>query len=937
MSDSEIPFDVLADAAADGVILIDDQSTILFVNPAAGQIFGYEPAEMVGMNLTQLMPERHRQNYLASLKGYFETGQSHIPKGSAPLKGLHKSGHEFPVEVSWAEHTSHGKRFLTGFVRDVTDRKRMEQLRERRVRHAAMNQEIHAAFASRAHSGLQSILQASAEAVVHHLDAAFARIWMLNDRESQLELQASAGQYTRLNGEFARMQIGERHVGFVAQQRKPYIVHDLVNDARTEHREWAKKEGIIALAGYPLLVEGHLVGVLALFARRTLGSDTLEALASVADTVAQGAKRKQTEAKLVAHQRQLEEAQLLAHLGSWSWDLPTGALTWSEELYRIFGRDKDAFRPTHQAFLDFVHPNDRALFEGALDDCLKGHRPYDCEFRIVRPDRTARTLHSLGQVIFDEMGKPLRMTGMAQDITERKQAEEKLRESEERFRQLTENIGELFWLADAELQSIIYVSPAYETIWHRSCESLYAEPDAWLGAIHPEDRPRVLDARKVRTDAAYELEYRIVRPDGAIRWIRDQAFPVLDAAGRIIRMAGVAEDVTERRQLEMQLHQIQKMDAVGQLAAGVAHDFNNLLAVISGHSELLAMRSPLDDQWRDSIAEIRRATELGSTTIRQLLALSCQQILEPKILDLNAVVTDAEKMLRRLIGEDVRLATLLQPRISPVRADMGQLNQVILNLAVNARDAMPQGGSLTLETRELDLDAAYAEAHPEVRPGRYVLLTVTDTGWGMAPDVQARIFEPFFTNKAEGRGTGLGLAVVLGIVRQSGGHIDVESRPGVGTKFKIYLPTVHGPAEGSAQSAPPNLVGGSETVLLVEDEEPVRSVTTLLLEALGYRVLQAENGQDALRLFEASGEKIDLLMADVVMPDLSGREVAEALQAMDPHLKVLFQSGYTDDTVVRRGILRAEVAFLKKPFSLDDLARKVRETLDRPPNSSHLN
>ena len=534
------------------------------------------------------------------------------------------------------------------------------------------------------------------------------------------------------------------------------------------------------------------------------------------------------------------------------------------------------------------------------------------------------------------MGKPLRMTGMAQDITERKQVEEKLRESEERFRQLTENIGELFWLADAELQSIIYVSPAYETIWHRSCESLYAEPNAWLGAIHPEDRPRVLDARKVRTEAAYELEYRIVRPDGAVRWIRDQAFPVLDAAGRIIRMAGVAEDVTERRQLEMQLHQIQKMDAVGQLAAGVAHDFNNLLAVISGHSELLAMRSPLDDQWRDSIAEIRRATELGSTTIRQLLALSCQQILEPKILDLNAVVTDAEKMLRRLIGEDVRLATLLQPRISPVRADMGQLNQVILNLAVNARDAMPQGGSLTLETRELDLDAAYAEAHPEVRPGRYVLLTVTDTGWGMAPDVQARIFEPFFTNKAEGRGTGLGLAVVLGIVRQSGGHIDVESRPGVGTKFKIYLPTVHGPAEGSAQSAPPNLVGGSETVLLVEDEEPVRSVTTLLLEALGYRVLQAENGQDALRLFEASGEKIDLLMADVVMPDLSGREVAEALQAMDPHLKVLFQSGYTDDTVVRRGILRAEVAFLKKPFSLDDLARKVREALDRPPNSSHL-
>lgn len=300
-------------------------------------------------------------------------------------------------------------------------------------------------------------------------------------------------------------------------------------------------------------------------------------------------------------------------------------------------------------------------------------------------------------------------------------------------------------------------------------------------------------------------------------------------------------------------------------------------------------------------------------------------------MDLNAVVRDAGKMLQRLIGEDVRLKTHLEPQISPVRADPGQLNQVLLNLAVNARDAMPQGGSLTLETRELDLGEAYVKSHLNVRPGRYVLLAVTDTGWGMAPDVQARVFEPFFSNKPGGRSSGLGLSVVCGIVQQSGGSIDVESTPGVGSKFTLFLPAVRGGMPKSeAPSAPSKLVGGGETILLAEDEEPVRNITTRLLETLGYQVVEAENGQEALRLFGECGQKIDLLLTDVIMPDLSGREVAEALQTRKPNLPVIFQSGYTDDTIVSRGILREEVAFLKKPFTLDILARKIREVLDHP-------
>jgi signal transduction histidine kinase/CheY-like chemotaxis protein len=399
-----------------------------------------------------------------------------------------------------------------------------------------------------------------------------------------------------------------------------------------------------------------------------------------------------------------------------------------------------------------------------------------------------------------------------------------------------------------------------------------------------------------------------------------------------------SRDVTAQKELEAQLRQAQKMEAVGRLAGGVAHDFNNLLLVISGHRELLERSCSGPARLRESLAEIGRAVERAAALNRQLLAFSRRQMLEPKVLDLNSVVAAAGKMLRRLIGEDVRLITKLQPELNPVRADPGQLDQVILNLALNARDAMPQGGILQLETREVKLDRVPADRIPPEAPcgSRYVLLAVSDTGIGMTPEVQARIFEPFFTTKAEGQGTGLGLAVVHGIIEQSGGYLEVVSRPGSGTTFNIYLPAVRGPAEGQitskcqAVSAPGRLVTGrGETVLLAEDEDPVRAVTAQLLKALGYRVLEASSGTEALRLAETSREKIDLLMADVVMPGLSGRQLAETLQSRNPGLKVLFQSGYTDDTIVRCGIIQAEVAFLQKPFTVDALAKKLREVLER--------
>jgi len=325
------------------------------------------------------------------------------------------------------------------------------------------------------------------------------------------------------------------------------------------------------------------------------------------------------------------------------------------------------------------------------------------------------------------------------------------------------------------------------------------------------------------------------------------------------------------------------------------------------------------------VSEILRASNRAAALTRQLLAFSRRQVLAPVVVDLNAIVTDAETLLRRLIGEDVRLVTVLRPDLHPVRVDPGQIDQVILNLAVNARNAMAHGGTLTLETSEVEGESTDGE----VPPGTYILLTVSDTGTGMMPELQAHIFEPFFTTTSTGEGTGLGLSVVDGIVKQSGGYITVDTAPGRGTTFKIYLPTVDGPLAVSAQNAPSKPGGGSETVLLTEDEEPVRVITALMLETLGYRVLQAANGEEALLLAEECREKIDLLMTDVVMPGMSGRSLADALRAHDPGLKVLFHSGYTADAVVRRGVVQAEMAFLQKPFTPQALARKIRQVLDQ--------
>jgi CheY-like chemotaxis protein len=363
----------------------------------------------------------------------------------------------------------------------------------------------------------------------------------------------------------------------------------------------------------------------------------------------------------------------------------------------------------------------------------------------------------------------------------------------------------------------------------------------------------------------------------------------------------------------------------------VAHDFNNLLTAILGSTDLLLEDLPADHPGRLEAEEARKAALRAAELTRQLLAFSRQQVLEPRVLDVNEIVANVEQMLRRIIREDVEVRTVLASDIGAVRADPGQLEQVLLNLALNARDAMPRGGRLTIETANADLDETYAAERPVVTPGRYVMLAVSDTGTGMDAATQARVFEPFFTTKQKGRGTGLGLATVYGIVKQSGGYIWVYSEPGRGTSMKVYLPRVEAPIEPI--SAPPPPIGslrGSETILVVEDQDEVRTLTRRMLEARGYRVLVAASGGDALRVVAHTAERIDLLLTDVIMPGMSGREVGLLLGPAHPNMKVLFVSGYTDESIVREGILEPGIAFLQKPFTADALARKVREVLDAP-------
>lgn len=867
------------------------------------------------------------------------------------------------------------------------------------------------------------------------------------------------GNYTSVNAAV------ERVAGYTTEEA---LAMNLTQSVAPEYIGMSRQMIVDKLAGKP--VTAYELEIIAKDGRRIpLEVNTRIVYQDGVATGVQGiardiTERRQQEKARLASERKYKDIFNLAPVGIYQSSVDGTLLTANNALADMLGYDSTA---------DLLQVNlaDIYLTKHERDKLVAEYQDIgyvvDLDIQWRRNDGSPIWVQLTAHTVTETDGNQFYFEGFVRDVTEKKQAIEALRDSDEKFHQLADNIADVFWIRSTDLNELIYVSPAYEQVWGRTVESLHAQPDKWMEFVLPEDRELVRAAFAALNDEQPRLnvDYRIVRPDGEIRWVRTRAFPVRDAAGKLFRYAGIVSDITEARKAdealreseasnramlesaldclvaidhegtiiefnpsaertfgftrdeaighemaeliippglreshrrglkrylengkgpaigrrlelsavrksgeefpieltiahiagsmppaftgfirdmteskrteaalklsEDQLRQSQKMEAVGQLAGGIAHDFNNLLTAITGYSELSLSKMPADDPLRHNVSEIKEAGTRAAELTSQLLAFSRKQVLKPIVHNVNSSITNIEKMLRRIIKENIELRTILDPDVGNIKADPGQIEQVIMNLVVNARDAMPNGGRLTIETQNYIADDEYLALHIGATPGHFVKITFTDTGEGMDKQTQNQMFEPFFTTKDVGKGTGLGLSTVHGIVKQSGGDITVYSEVGHGTILNIYLPRVEEDIQkhrwlGDSDDD----LSGSESILLVEDEEVVRNLVSEILTGYGYNVLEANSGKAALAICETGAESIQLVLSDVVMPKMSGPELKVKLAELYPEIKVLFMSGYTDGSISESGILDSSAAFIEKPFSPDSLARKVRDFLD---------
>ena len=628
--------------------------------------------------------------------------------------------------------------------------------------------------------------------------------------------------------------------------------------------------------------------------------------------------------------RESEErfAQFMQHLPGLAWVKDAGGrFTYANaEFLRAFGHGRPSVEGLTDA--DLLPPDAVPTTTTSDRRVLTGRAAIQIVESVPHADGSAQHFMVSKFPIPGPDGEVAQVGGVAIDITDRQLAEDRLRESEGRFRTM-------FELATVGIAQTDPASGRFVLVNDRFCQITGYPREELLGltvpeVTHPEDRDADWTLYQQAISGGrpqYINEKRYLRKDGTVVWVRINVAFIRDESGRAVRTMAVIEDITERNRLEAQFRQAQKTEAIGRLAGGIAHDFNNMLTVIIGHADLLLLDLPAEDGHRARVDAVRDAAERAARVTQHLLAYGRKAVIAPKVLDLNDLVVRAQKLLRPILGEHILLGAALDPDVTRVKADRSHLEQVFVNLMINSRDAMPGGGRLTVATKNAFISPADAQGSSELQSGWYAVATVTDTGCGMTPEVRANAFEPFFTTKGVGKGTGLGLAMVHGAMKQIGGHVGVESELGVGTTFTLYFPSVSEPSPAAPPTPPPAAPRGTETVLLVEDEDPVRMVARYTLERQGYRVIEATGGREAIRLAEDHEEAIDLLLTDVVMPEVGGREVAESLRGR-PGLRVLFMSGHTDDAVLQHGVVDGRDEYLQKPFTPNQLATKVRSILD---------
>ena len=782
--------------------------------------------------------------------------------------------------------------------------------RKRAARRAAAEQARLAAFgeavglALTRRDSLEDILDRCAKAMANSLHGVLAGIWVSEGNDKDLKLMAYAGE-ARAPEHINKHPSVPLNLEILSS-RKPLLINDLLSDSRAINPDWLRREGVTAYAGYPLVLEDRVVGVMSILARGVLEDGTLREMASVANGIALCIDRKRSAQALDASEFkyrsvvenikevifQINEAGKFTFLNP-AWTEMTGFET----------------KDTHGTpIVDYLHPDDRdrhwELFQQLIERKRSSARQ---EMRFLARDGSFRWVEVFAQPLYQH--DALGASGAIRDITERKQAEAEIQKLAAFVRLNPEPVVEL--AADGTLT---YLNPAAREM----ARSLGLEDPA---SILPGNAATV--ARECLRQGHSRLREDLTINARTLSW---SFFPIITS--QVVHCYG--SDITERTNLEAQLRHAQKLESIGQLAAGVAHDFNNILTIIQGHADRLLGQYDGDAHVTEPLKLVSAAARRGSSLTRQLLMFSRKQVMQSRIIDLNAVLANLTKMLHRLLGDDIALDSNFAEGIPPVEADVGMIDQIIMNLSVNARDAMPKGGRLTISTTAVAIDEGYVQQHPDARPGRFICLNVTDTGCGMERATLARIFEPFFTTKEVGKGTGLGLATVYGIVKQHQGWIEVNSQPGAGTTFRVYFPASDKPVDAPVEKTTRGnkVRGGNETILVVEDEPVLRELARMILKDYKYEVLEAASGHEALQVWEKHKGQIDLLLTDMVMPEgMTGRELAEKLRREKPDLKVIYTSGYSSDVMGHENATR-DIKFLQKPYPPPELAQAVRECLD---------